>query len=97
MWIALGLALPVAFYLVTAVLGERASRRTSPYLSSIAAGVCGTEQLKEALSVSLVEPTPKLGHGEISRRRFAEEQIIKALKEVDGGPETRNVCRRLEE
>ena len=28
-------------------------------------------------------------------KRFTEEQIIKALKEVDGGAEVRDVCRRL--
>jgi putative transposase len=31
----------------------------------------------------------------MKRKRFTEEQIIKALKEVDGGAEVRDVCRRL--
>lgn len=31
----------------------------------------------------------------MKQRRFTEEQIIKALKEVDGGAEVRDVCRRL--
>lgn len=31
----------------------------------------------------------------MKRKRFTEEQIIKALKEVDGGAEARDVCRRL--
>ncbi len=31
----------------------------------------------------------------MKRKRFSEEQIIKALKEVDGGAEARDVCRRL--
>jgi len=31
----------------------------------------------------------------MKRKRFSEEQIIKALKEVDGGAEVRDVCRRL--
>jgi putative transposase len=31
----------------------------------------------------------------MKRKRFTEEQIIAALKEVDGGAETRDVCRRL--
>jgi putative transposase len=31
----------------------------------------------------------------MKRKRFTEEQIIKALKEVDGGAEVREVCRRL--
>jgi len=31
----------------------------------------------------------------MKRKRFTEEQIIKALKEVDGGGEVRDVCRRL--
>jgi len=31
----------------------------------------------------------------MKRKRFSEEQIIKALKEVDGGTEVRDVCRRL--
>ena len=31
----------------------------------------------------------------MKRKRFTEEQIIKTLKEVDGGAEVRDVCRRL--
>lgn len=31
----------------------------------------------------------------MKRKRYTEEQIIKALKEVDGGAEARDVCRRL--
>jgi putative transposase len=31
----------------------------------------------------------------MKRKRFTEEQIIKALKEADGGAEIRDVCRRL--
>ncbi len=31
----------------------------------------------------------------MKRKRFSEEQIIKALKEVDGGAQARDVCRRL--
>jgi len=31
----------------------------------------------------------------MKQKRFSEEQIIKALKEVDGGAEVRDVCRRL--
>jgi putative transposase len=31
----------------------------------------------------------------MKQKRFTEEQIIKALKEVDGGAEVRDVCRRL--
>lgn len=31
----------------------------------------------------------------MKRKRFTEEQIIKALKEVDGGAEARDVCRRM--
>jgi len=31
----------------------------------------------------------------MKQKRFCEEQIIKALKEVDGGAEVRDVCRRL--
>ena len=31
----------------------------------------------------------------MKRKRFSEEQIIKALREVDGGAEARDVCRRL--
>jgi putative transposase len=31
----------------------------------------------------------------MKKKRFTEEQIIKALKEVDGGAEVRDVCRRL--
>jgi transposase len=31
----------------------------------------------------------------MKRKRFTEEQIIAALKEVDGGGEARDVCRRL--
>lgn len=31
----------------------------------------------------------------MKRKRFTEEQIIAALKEVDGGAEARDVCRRL--
>lgn len=31
----------------------------------------------------------------MKRKRFSEEQIIKALKEADGGGEIRDVCRRL--
>lgn len=31
----------------------------------------------------------------MKRKRFTEEQIIKALKEVDGGAAARDVCRRL--
>ena len=31
----------------------------------------------------------------MKRKRFTEDQIIKALKEVDGGAEVRDVCRRL--
>lgn len=31
----------------------------------------------------------------MKRKRFSEEQIIKALKEVDGGVEARDVCRRI--
>ena len=31
----------------------------------------------------------------MKRKRFTEEQIIKALKEVDGGAEVRDVCRRM--
>lgn len=31
----------------------------------------------------------------MKRKRFSEEQIIKALKEVDGGVEVRDVCRRV--
>ena len=30
----------------------------------------------------------------MKQKRFTEEQIIKALKEVDGGVEVRDVCRR---
>jgi putative transposase len=31
----------------------------------------------------------------MKRKRFTEEQIIAALKEVDAGAEARDVCRRL--
>ena len=31
----------------------------------------------------------------MKQKRFTEEQIIKALKEVDGGAEVRDMCRRL--
>jgi putative transposase len=31
----------------------------------------------------------------MKRKRFTEEQIIAALKEVDSGAEARDVCRRL--
>jgi putative transposase len=31
----------------------------------------------------------------MKRKRFTEEQIIKALKEVDAGAQARDVCRRL--
>jgi putative transposase len=31
----------------------------------------------------------------MKRKRFSEEQIIKALKEVDAGAQVRDVCRRL--
>lgn len=31
----------------------------------------------------------------MKRKRFTEEQIIKALKEVEGGAVVREVCRRL--
>ncbi len=31
----------------------------------------------------------------MKQKRFTEEQIIKALKEADGGAEVRDVCRRL--
>jgi putative transposase len=31
----------------------------------------------------------------MKRKRFTEEQIIKVLKEADGGAEVRDVCRRL--
>ena len=31
----------------------------------------------------------------MKRKRFSEEQIIKALKEVDGGAQVRDVCRRV--
>jgi putative transposase len=31
----------------------------------------------------------------MKQKRFTEEQIIKALKEVDGGAEVRDVCRHL--
>ena len=31
----------------------------------------------------------------MKRKRFTEEEIIGALKEVDGGAEARDVCRRL--
>jgi len=31
----------------------------------------------------------------MKQKRFTEEQVIKALKEVDGGAEVRDVCRRL--
>lgn len=31
----------------------------------------------------------------MKRKRFTDEQIIKALKEVDGGGVAREVCRRL--
>ena len=31
----------------------------------------------------------------MKRKRFTEEQIIKALKEVDGGGEVGDVCRRI--
>jgi putative transposase len=31
----------------------------------------------------------------MKQKRFTEEQIIKALKEVDSGAEVRDVCRRL--
>jgi putative transposase len=31
----------------------------------------------------------------MTRKRFTEEQITKALKEVDGGAEVRDVCERF--